>query len=416
MDPFNHLNPSEIPDVGRTYDEGLQQQQADQAAFQQQLNELHPRELPTPLPNSNRRRPPYAGSNRDADPLEMPHEDRVGQGPSRLTSDPPSHSEQGINQHVLFATADRDSQLSDGSFSLTDSWHDMDAAADWRTHQVDQEQHWWAGTDDVVAEWRAIPASPWEQNLAASVLARQPRPGDGNTGGRRLPAAAAQWTEASHGTGTSTPAPAGDLTNLDAPVLQEARLDRILDIWVGDEGQTEDEDRQEAATRIRAWAEAGDVYTRLDLPDLGLTTLPAAFPPALQSLDVSHNELVHLPDTLPAGLRTLTAKGNRLTSLPNALPTQLQSLEIGSNRLSSLPETLPEGLLTLAVGSCRLTSLPDLLPAGLQDLDVRGNLLTSLPDALPSGLQLLAVGGNRLTNLPDSLPLNSRSSRPMATG
>ncbi|MFQ3455887.1 NEL-type E3 ubiquitin ligase domain-containing protein [Bradyrhizobium sp. UFLA01-814] len=404
MDPFNHLNPSEIPDVGRTYDEGLQQQQADQAAFQQQLNELHPRELPPPLPNSNRRRPPYAGSNRDADPLEMPHEDRVGQGPSRLSSDPPSHSEQGINQHVLFATADRDSQLSDGSFSLTDSWHDMDAAADWRTHQVDQEQHWWAGTDDVVAEWRAIPASPWEQNLAASVLARQPRPGDGNTGGRRLPAAAAQWTEASHGTGTSTPVPAGDLTNLDAPVLQEARLDRILDIWVGDEGQTEDEDRQEAATRIRAWAEAGDVYTRLDLPDLGLTTLPAAFPPALQSLDVSHNELVHLPDTLPAGLRTLTAKGNRLTSLPDALPTQLQSLEIGSNRLTRLPETLPEGLLTLAVGSCRLTSLPDLLPAGLQDLDVRGNLLTSLPDALPSGLQLLAVGGNRLTNLPDSLP------------
>ncbi|OKO83966.1 hypothetical protein AC628_01075 [Bradyrhizobium sp. NAS96.2] len=282
----------------------------------------------------------------------------------------------------------------------------MNAAADWPTHHVDQEQHWWAGADDVVPEWLTIPANPWEQDLAAPVLGRQPWPDDGNTsrGGGRLPAAAAQWTEALQGTGTSTAAASSDLTNFEAPVLQEAPLDRILDTWVGEEGQTEDEDRQEAARRIRAWAEAGHVYTGLELPYLGLTTLPTAFPPGLQSLDVSHNELLYLPDTLPPGLRTLSASGNRLTSLPDALPTQLQSLEIGSNRLTRLPETLPEGLLTLAVGSCRLTSLPDTLPAGLQDLDVRGNLLTSLPDALPSGLQLLAVGGNRLTDLPASLP------------
>ncbi|MDH2348860.1 shikimate kinase [Bradyrhizobium sp. SSUT77] len=34
--------------------------------------------------------------------------------------------------------------------------------------------------------------------------------------------------------------------------------------------------------------------------NLGLTTLPAALPPGLQSLNVSDNELVHLPDTLPS--------------------------------------------------------------------------------------------------------------------
>ncbi|MDH2345511.1 NEL-type E3 ubiquitin ligase domain-containing protein, partial [Bradyrhizobium sp. SSUT77] len=149
---------------------------------------------------------------------------------------------------------------------------------------------------------------------------------------------------------------------------------------------------------------AGDGYVGLELLNLGLTTLPAALPPGLQSLNVSDNELVHLPDTLPSQLRTLDASGNRLTSLPDTLPTGLQSLAIGSNRLTSLPETLPEGLLKLAVGNNRLTSLPDTLPAGLQDLDVRGNLLTSLPNALPTGLQLLAVGGNRLTSLPDTLP------------
>ncbi|GLR91150.1 E3 ubiquitin--protein ligase [Bradyrhizobium iriomotense] len=187
-------------------------------------------------------------------------------------------------------------------------------------------------------------------------------------------------------------------------VLRQSRLDQILDTWAGEEWQTEGEDRQEAVRRIRAWAEARDVYAGLELQYLGLTTLPAALPPGLQSLNVSDNELVHLPDTLPSGLRTLGASNNQLTHLPDNLPTGLQSLVIGSNQLAGLPDTLPEGLSTLAVSSNRLTSLPDTLPAGLQDLDVRGNLLTSLPGTLPSGLQLLAVGGNRLTSLPDTLP------------
>ncbi|MGX1357025.1 hypothetical protein [Bradyrhizobium elkanii] len=402
MDPFNKLNPFEAPDVDRAYYHGLEEQQADEAGFPQHLNELHPHERPPS--SSNRLGDADVVSNRDADPLGMPHEGRVGQGTSRLPSDPPAFSGQGINQYVLFTAADRGGQLPAGSFSLPDYWHGMDAAADWPTHSVGQEEHSWAEASDVAPEWATTPANPWQQNLGAAILGRRPLRGDGNTstGGGRLTPAAAQWTEALHDTRAS--GPAGGAADFEGSVLRESRLDQILDKWACDERQAEGEDRQEAVRRIIAWGETGDVYAGLELQYLGLTTLPDTLPPGLQSLNVSDNELVHLPDTLPSGLRTLGASNNRLTRLPDALPTGLQSLVIGSNQLTGLPDTLPEGLSTLAVSSNRLTSLPDTLPVGLQDLDVRGNLLTSLPDALPSGLQLLAVGGNRLTSLPDTLP------------
>ncbi|WP_245452477.1 NEL-type E3 ubiquitin ligase domain-containing protein [Bradyrhizobium forestalis] len=372
MDAFNHLHPVEAPDVERAYDDELGQQQDYQAGFQQHLNELHPHERPPQ--NSNNLSDRDVVSNRDADFLRMPHGDRVGQGTSRLPSDSPAFSGQGVNQDLLFPGADRSGQLPAGSFSLTDGWRGVDAAADWPTQSFDQEGHWWAEPGDVVPEWPTTAAIPWQQDLGVSILGRQPRPGDGST------------------------------TDLEDPVLRQSRLDHVLDTWAGEEGQTQDEDRQEAVRRIRAWAEAGDVYAGLELHDLGLTTLPAALPPGLQSLNVSDNELVRLPDTLPSGLRTLGASNNRLTDLPDTLPTGLQSLVVGSNQLTGLPETLPESLSTLAVCSNRLTSLPDNLPAGLQDLDVRGNLLTRLPDTLPTGLQSLALGSNRLTSLPDTLP------------
>ncbi|WP_245324084.1 NEL-type E3 ubiquitin ligase domain-containing protein [Bradyrhizobium stylosanthis] len=403
MDPFKNLNPFEASDIERTHDDGLQTQRADQAGFQQHLNELHPHERQPS--DSYSPGQPYVVSNRDAEQLSMPHEDRVGQGTSRSRSDPPS--EQGGDQNVRFAAADLGRHLR-GSCSLTDCRQGMDAAADWPTDSVDQEEYSWAEADDVVSEWPTTPAIAWGDSLEASTLSRQPRPDDANTstGGGRFPLAPApaQWTDGLHGTGASTSSSASNLTNLEVPVLREARLEQILDSWAGEPGQAENENRHEAARRIRAWVEAGDVYARLELPRLGLTTLPAAFPPGLQSLDVSDNDLVHLPDTLPAGLRALGASDNRLTSLPDMLPIGLQSLEIGGNLLSRLPETLPENLWTLGVCSCRLTSLPDTLPAGLQNLDVRGNLLTSLPNTLPTGLQTLAVGGNQLTSLPESLP------------
>ncbi|MDH2349056.1 hypothetical protein QCM79_42990, partial [Bradyrhizobium sp. SSUT77] len=270
MDPFNNLNQFEGPDVEWTYYDGLEQQQADQAGFQQHLN---------------------------ANPLRMPDEDRVGQGTSRWLSDPPAYSEQGLNQHMLFAAADRAGQLPAGNFGLTDRWHGMDAAADWPTHSVDQEERSWAEVGDVVPGWPTTSEIPWEQNLGASILGREPRPGDGDTsrGGRRLTPAAAQWTETLYGTRASGPASLP--TDLEDPVLRQSRLDQILDTWAGEEGQTEDEDRQEAVRRMRACGEAGDGYVGLELLNLGLTTLPAALPPGLQSLNVSDNELVHLPDT-----------------------------------------------------------------------------------------------------------------------
>ncbi|MGY4399375.1 NEL-type E3 ubiquitin ligase domain-containing protein [Bradyrhizobium sp. USDA 3315] len=385
MDPFNNLNPFETPDVER---DGLEQQQVDQAGFQQHLNEFNPRERQTS--NTTNIDVPYIVPNRDADSLEMPHGDRVGQGTSRMPTDPSACSEQGVNES--------------GSFGPLDCWHDMGSAATWPTHSIDQEEHSWMEAGDMVPEWPTTSEIPWEQNLDASILIREPAPGVGDTsrGGHRLTSTGAQWTETLEGTWASSCA--SGPTDLEDPVLRQLRLDQILGAWACEEGQTETEDRQEAIRRMSAWVEAGDVYAGLELLNLGLTTLPGVLPPGVQSLNVSQNELARLPDLLPPALRTIDASGNRLTRLPDTLPTGLQSIAIGRNRLASLPETLPEGLLTLAVGNNRLTSLPDMLPAGLQDLDVRSNRLTSLPNALPTGLQLLAVGGNRLTSLPDALP------------
>ncbi|WP_265441077.1 NEL-type E3 ubiquitin ligase domain-containing protein [Bradyrhizobium sp. SEMIA] len=395
MEAFNKLNPFETH-VDQMYYDRPQQQQADQAGFQQHVNDLrlHGR-LP---PNSiSLGEPPCVASNRGADRSGMPHEDVVRQGTSRSPSDSFACSERD-DQHVLFPVADRDGQLPDGNFSLTDDWHAMDSAADWPPYSVDQEEHSWAEAGDVAPESSTSGANRSAQDLGASILGRQPRPGDGNTSG--LTPAAAQWTIALQ---TGAPGRASGQTHED-PVFSESRLNQILDGWAEEEGQSQDENREEAVRRIKAWSEAGDVYAGLELLNLSLTTLPAALPPGLQSLNVSDNELVHLPDALPSRLRALGASGNRLTRLPDTLPSGLQSLAIGGNRLTSLPEKLPEGLLTLAVGSSRLTSLPDTLPDGLQDLDVRGNRLTRLPDALPIGLQSLAVGGNRLTALPNTLP------------
>lgn len=393
MDPFHNLGQFEPPDFARTdYDE-LQQLPVDQAGFQQHLNELHLRERPPR--NSNRRGDPYNVSNRDADWLDH------GEGISRSTWNPPTESEQGSNQHVLFAAASRGGQLPAGSFSPADVWHGLDSAVHLPTHSVDQQEYSWANADD---DWPTTSTVPWEQHHGGFFLDPRPWLGDGNTSeeGHWLAPAEAQWVQALSD-GRVSPA-AGGPTNVEGPVLQQSQLDEILNSWAGEEDQTEDEDRQEAVRRIKAWGEAGDVYARLELPYLCLTTLPPAFPPDLRTLDVSENELMHLPDNLPAELRTLDARGNRMTSLPETLPAALQLLAIGSNELTSLPVTLPDGLQTLAVASNRLASLPETLPAELQQLDVRSNRLTSLPETLPTGLQLLEVGGNRLTSLPDTLP------------
>ncbi|WP_312891238.1 NEL-type E3 ubiquitin ligase domain-containing protein [Mesorhizobium silamurunense] len=195
----------------------------------------------------------------------------------------------------------------------------------------------------------------------------------------------------------------GDPTNLDTAAVPEASLDQILDAWAAEAGQGDNEQRQEAVTRTRAWVEAGDVDALLDLSPLFLTSLPA-LPAELQVLNVNNNDLTSLPASLPAGLRRLDANHNQLTSLPEQLPAGLQWLYANGNRLTSLPERLSAGLQRLYADRNQLTSLPASLPAGLQALYVSGNQLTSLPASLPAGLQALYANGNQLTSLPASLP------------
>ncbi|WP_028351275.1 NEL-type E3 ubiquitin ligase domain-containing protein [Bradyrhizobium murdochi] len=200
--------------------------------------------------------------------------------------------------------------------------------------------------------------------------------------------AAAQWVEA--------------LTEAEASAADPASSqDQVLTGRAAEEGQGEDENRQEAVSRTRAWREAGDVDEPLDLSSLSLTALSAPLPPELRRLNVDNNQLTSLPD-LPADLQRLRASNNRLTSLPD-LPAGLRRLYAIGNGLTSLPADLPLGLRRLRVDNNQLTSLPDTLPATLQELDASGNRLTSLPD-LPAGLQRLNVDYNQLTNLPEPLP------------
>ncbi|MCP3476566.1 hypothetical protein NLM33_40945 [Bradyrhizobium sp. CCGUVB1N3] len=432
MDRLNNDNPFEAPDFARTDRDEVQQPQANQMGFEQQLNELHLRELPARSPHLPGH--PCAVSNTDADWLDL-----VDEGTSQLPSSPPVESEQGCNEHGVFAAANRRGLVPEGDFSVMGYRHGMDSAVHLPTHSLDREEYSSEQADD---EWPTTLGLPWEDDLGELSLDREPGRGHSNTSeeGHWLTLAPARWGEVLSDRQAS---PASNPTNVEHPVLHRSQLGQVLNSWAGEEEQTEGEDRHEAVRRIKAWA----FYPQLDLSHLRLTTLPPALPPDLGALDVSDNELMYLPDTLPPALQSLTigrnqltslpptlperlqtlkvgfnhltslpeslptelrhldVRGNRVTSLPDTLPARLQILALGGNQLTNLPATLPEGLQTLALGANHLTSLPDTLPAELQDLDVRGNRLTSLPETLPAGLQLLAVGGNRLMSLPDNLPV-----------
>ncbi len=177
---------------------------------------------------------------------------------------------------------------------------------------------------------------------------------------------------------------------------------RILDEWVGEEGQGSAENRGQGRSRIRA---ADNMRSHLvDLSSLSLTALPDALPPRLLNLRAMHNELGSLPASLPPGLHELLISHNRLTSLPDALPASLYRLEVSDNRLTSLPDSLPAELGILNANNNRLTRLPDALPSSLTSLEVSGNQLTELPESLPWRLVELDVSSNQLANLPETLP------------
>ncbi|MGL3104827.1 hypothetical protein [Bradyrhizobium sp. BR 1432] len=82
MDRLNHDHPFEAPDFVRT-DRDEVRRQANQMGFEQQLNDLHLRELPARSP----RRPddPCAVSNIDAERLNL-----VEERASQLPSSPPA--------------------------------------------------------------------------------------------------------------------------------------------------------------------------------------------------------------------------------------------------------------------------------------------------------------------------------------
>ncbi|MCP3471458.1 E3 ubiquitin--protein ligase [Bradyrhizobium sp. CCGUVB1N3] len=175
---------------------------------------------------------------------------------------------------------------------------------------------------------------------------------------------------------------AGDPTNREARASRETAQDQVLEGWAADDGQGEQENRQEAVRRTRAWLDAAAAHAPLDLSFLSLTALPAAFPAGLLRLEVQDNQLTSLPNVLPTGLHVLYAMRNQLNNLPAAFPAGLLRLDVQDNQLTTLPDNLPATLLELNASFNRLTNLPARLPAGLEFLGASNNQLTSLPETL----------------------------------
>ena len=216
----------------------------------------------------------------------------------------------------------------------------------------------------------------------------------------------------------------------------------IWEKWENDPRTVAGEQRGQAVARMKECLENNT--ERLDLDELGLTSLPDTLPPC-NELNIMANNLTELPTTLPDNLQKLNVSFNQLRALPNTLPASLLSLNVFMNKLERLPESLPEGLKELDVNdneslqlpnrlpqnleslgivSCGLTELPTLpnslkrldadsnqlrtlpetLPISLLRLSVTSNQLTQLPETLPASLSLLMVLGNRLTALPENLP------------
>lgn len=99
-----------------------------------------------------------------------------------------------------------------------------------------------------------------------------------------------------------------------------------------------------ALARIEETAQSG--ADRLDLSDLGLTTLPPEIGQLthLRSLDIGHNALTTLPSEIGnlTQLVVLHAMDNALTSLPAEIGNlkNLCVLELGDNQLTDLPYEL----------------------------------------------------------------------------
>lgn len=169
-----------------------------------------------------------------------------------------------------------------------------------------------------------------------------------------------------------------------------------------------DEGRKEALRRLELLLPGNrenlGQSTKLDLSNLGLSSLPEPLPSWICDLDVSANKLDKLPQKLPNSLQKLNVSENRLVDLPQKLPDSLQKLVAFANNLISLPEKLPESLTYLAVSNNQLATLPPTLPNSLEELYAFDNRLESLPPKLPQSLRILEVNTNKLARLPEDLP------------
>jgi Leucine-rich repeat (LRR) protein len=146
-----------------------------------------------------------------------------------------------------------------------------------------------------------------------------------------------------------------------------------------------------------------------------LTALPEAIGQLtqLQSLDISYNQLTALPAAIGqlTQLRSLDISDNQLTALPEAIGqlTQLRSLYISYNQLTALPEVIGELSLlqSLNISNNQLAALPAAISQLLllQWLDVSHNQLTALPKAIGqlTQLQSLDISDNQLTALPETI-------------
>ena len=183
------------------------------------------------------------------------------------------------------------------------------------------------------------------------------------------------------------------------------QFQQTLRSWASQAGSPlEAAGRLEAMTRIEAAQSSG--AKKLDLAELGLTTLPACLHElgSLKELVLNDNNLTALT-ALPENLRTLEANNNELAALP-ALPAKLRTLEAYGNALTELPP-LPAKLMELDVArnALTLTTGPNgaaiILPPDLRDLDVRWNPVEKFP-VLPNSLSSMAIS---LDAVGESVPM-----------
>ncbi len=151
------------------------------------------------------------------------------------------------------------------------------------------------------------------------------------------------------------------------PVLSDSD-EKGLNSWINEKnGDSEYPARIEAANRIRNYCTKENMFTFLNLTELGLTSLPPQIGQlkTLQAFNLAGNKLASLPPQIIElhGLKGLYLNGNQIVELQDEilqLPNLLW-LDLQGNRLSSLPEKI--GQLTQ-----------------LQRLDLNGNQIEGLSD------------------------------------